>query len=68
MINGLKWVKLDKYCEMSGDTRKAVHAKRNRQIWIEGQQWKKAQDGRIYINVQAVESWIENQHLSSLAA
>lgn len=29
----MKWVKLKKYCQDSGDTSDAVHAKRKRGIW-----------------------------------
>lgn len=34
----MKWVKLKKYCQDSGDTSHAVHAKRKRGIWLDGVQ------------------------------
>ena len=32
----LKWVKLKKYCEASGDTSNAVHCKPQRGMWLDG--------------------------------
>lgn len=56
----MKWVKLKKYCQDSGDTSHAVHAKRKRGIWLDGIQCKIGPDGNIWINVIEVERWVEN--------
>lgn len=69
----MKWVKLSKYCELSGDTEDAVHARRRRHVWNDGQEFKKAPDGSIWINTQAVEAWVQHQdnqasHEASLSA
>jgi hypothetical protein len=56
----MKWVKLKKYCEISGDTSNAVHAKRKRGMWLDGIQCKVGPDGNIWINVIEVERWVEN--------
>lgn len=60
-MNGLKWVKVQKYCELSGDTLEGVRAKRRRRIWIEGVHWSRPADGVFYINVEEVSKWVENQ-------
>lgn len=56
----MKWVKLKKYCEISGDTSNAVHAKRKRGVWLDGIQCKVGPDGNIWINVIEVEQWVEH--------
>jgi len=56
----MKWVKLIKYCDISGDTIDAVHAKRRKGIWAEGKHWRKAPDNKIWINIEAVDKWVEN--------
>ncbi len=68
-MDGLKWVKVNKYCQLSGDTLEAVRAKRRKQIWKDGVHYAKGQDGCFYINVMAVEQWVEsNLNSQSLAA
>jgi len=57
----MKWIKLSKYTELSGDTSNAVHAKRKKGIWLDGKQCKIGPDGKLWINTQEVESWVENQ-------
>lgn len=56
----MKWVKLKKYCQESGDTSDAVHAKRKRGMWLDGIQCKLGPDGNIWINLVEVERWVEN--------
>lgn len=56
----MNWVKLKKYCEVSGDTSNAVHAKRKRGMWLDGVQCKIGPDGNIWINLVEVERWVEN--------
>lgn len=68
-MNSLKWVKLKKYCEMSGDTEDAFKAKRRRRLWLIGVHFTKALDGCIYINTQEVTKWLESPpNMQSLAA
>jgi len=56
----MNWVKLKKYCELSGDTIDAVHAKRRRGIWLDNKQCRLAPDGKLWINLLEVEKWVEN--------
>jgi hypothetical protein len=43
----MKWVKLKKYSQDSGDPANAVHAKRKKGIWLDGVQCKIGPDGNI---------------------
>ena len=54
----MRWVKLKKYCDISGDTKDAVNAKRKVGKWAEGIHWRKAPDGKIWINTEEVERWV----------
>jgi hypothetical protein len=56
----MKWIKLRKYCEISGDTSDAVHAKRKRGIWLDGLQCKVGPDGNLWVNLTEVEKWVES--------
>lgn len=64
----LKWVKVQKYCELSGDTLEGVRAKRRKRIWTEGVHWSRPADGVFYINIEEVSKWVENQSPSERLA
>jgi hypothetical protein len=55
----MKWVKLRRYLELSGDTEDAVQKKIARALWIEGLHFKTAPDGVRWYNVEAIEKWVE---------
>lgn len=59
----MKWVKLKKYCEYSGDTIRAVHSKRQKGTWLDGIHCKVAPDGNLWINLIEVERWVESGNL-----
>jgi hypothetical protein len=61
----MKWVKLKKYCELSGDTASAVHTRRNRGIWLDGVESRVGPDGNLWINVKEVDRWIEQGFIAS---
>lgn len=54
----MKWVKLKKYCQDSGDTSHAVHGKRKRGIWLDGLHCKVGPDGNLWVNLEEVEKWV----------
>ena len=55
------WVLIHKIVELIGYTDDAIRAKIKRGIWLQGVHWRKAPDGRIFINLEAVEKWIEGK-------
>lgn len=63
----MKWVKLKKYCELSGDTPDSVQKKVARGLWLEGVQIKTAEDGARWVNTEAVDLWVERGHLGTQA-
>lgn len=67
MNHPLTWVKLEKYIELSGDTRESVLNRRKIGKWLDGVE-SKIVDGRVWINLQKVEEWITNGSQGNRAA
>ena len=55
----IKYVTVRKASQILGYSPGAIIAKRERGDWLENIHWRKAPDGRILINLEAVEQWIE---------
>jgi hypothetical protein len=62
----LAWVKLERYVELSGDSVDSVQSRRRIGKWIDGKQCKIV-DGRLWINIPAVEEWVETWDQTSPA-
>lgn len=62
----MKWVKLKKYCQETGDTTNAVHCKRKRGMWLDGLHCKLGPDGNLWVNMVEVEKWVENGNQATL--
>src|SRR5262245_45063097 len=60
----MNWVKLSKYCCLSGDTPEAVYTKRRRGIWLDGRESKVAGDGSMWVNLDAVNEWVNTSSLA----
>jgi hypothetical protein len=61
----MRFVLIKKFCEMSGYTDKAVRCKIQTGVWIERQHWRRAPDGHILIDVEAIEKWQEGKPAAS---
>lgn len=57
----LEWIRLARYCELSGDTSDAVHARRRKRQWIDGTQCKVGPDGNLWVSPAAVNRWIAGE-------
>ena len=55
----MKWVLIYKVTEIIGYTDDAIRAKIKNGVWLKGVHWKKALDGRILCNLEAIQKWIE---------
>jgi len=58
----MKWVTLKKYCDMSGETEMTVKKRRQKGVWADGKQCKIGPNGKIWVNPQEVDKWVENYH------
>ena len=57
----MKWVTIKKAAELSGYSVRAIEGKRAEGVWLEGEVWRKAPDGRIMISIEGIEKWVEGQ-------
>ncbi len=55
----IRYLTIGKFAAESGYTEKAVRAKIYDGTWPEGKVWRKAEDGRILIDVRGYEEWVE---------
>lgn len=61
MQHGIRYVLLSKFEELSGYTTKAVQRKIEDGVWVEGQQYRRAPDGRVLVDLQGYMKWVESQ-------
>jgi len=57
----VKWVLICKIIELIGYTDDAIRAKIKKGVWLCGVHWRKAPDGRIVFNLEAIQQWIEGK-------
>lgn len=57
-LNG--WVTLSRYCEITGETRQAVHVRVTTGRWQRGVHYSRPDGGNAWINVHAVLQWVQN--------
>jgi hypothetical protein len=53
-----KWVRLAKYCELTGETRSAVHNRRYTNQWKDGEHTYIDPSHRTWVNLEAAEAWM----------
>jgi hypothetical protein len=57
----MNWVLINKVTELIGYSDDAVRAKIKRGVWLQNIHWRKAPDGRLFFNMQAIQKWIEGK-------
>lgn len=55
----MKWITVKKFAGNSGYTIKAIYTKVERGVWKCDLHWRKAPDGRLFINSKEIENWVE---------
>jgi hypothetical protein len=61
----IRFVTINKFCELTGYTRRAVEGKRQSGVWPEGGVIVKALDGHILVDIEAFNRWAESGAMSS---
>ena len=56
----MRWVLVKKFAEMSGYSEEAVRQKIKKSVWLWGVHYRKAPDGRLVVNIEEVEKWLES--------
>jgi hypothetical protein len=62
----MRYVTIAKFAAESGYTQDAIRAKIKNGVWLEGQVWKRAPDGRVLIIPEGYEKWAEGKTVSEL--
>jgi hypothetical protein len=57
----IKWVLINKVSESIGYSDDAIRAKRSKGVWLENIHWRKAPDGRLVFNLEAIQKWMESK-------
>jgi hypothetical protein len=57
----LRYVLVAKFCAESGYTEKAVRRKIEDGVWVENQQFRRAPDGHIMVDLEGYARWVEGQ-------
>ena len=60
----MNWIRLKKYCEISGDTADAVRWRRKSGVWADGKHSKLGPDKKIWVNIKEVEKWVQNYRVA----
>lgn len=55
----MKWITINKLSELTGYSENAIRAKIKKGVWLMEQHWRKAPDGRILFNHEAIDAWVE---------
>lgn len=63
MVHASQWVLIKRFAEITGYSENAVRHKIKGGIWIEGRVWRRAPDGRIFVNLGEFERWVESDAL-----
>ena len=58
-------IKLNRYCELTGDTPDAVHMRRRRGEWIDGRHCHLISGRRLWINLAEVSAWVRSGGLQA---
>jgi hypothetical protein len=59
-MRSVRYVTIDKFAAETGYSEKAVRAKVRDGIWLQGDVWVKAPDGRILIDLERFEAWVRS--------
>ena len=62
----MRYVTIEKASDLTGYTPDAIRSKIKRGDWLEGAVWQRAPDGRVLIDLQGYDKWVEGslQHLA----
>ena len=56
-----RYIRITKFVEETGYTKRAVETKILRGVWLEGKHYRRAPDGSILMDMEGYEKWVENQ-------
>lgn len=60
-VPALGWIKLKRFEQLTGYSANAVHCKRKKGVWKEGDIWRKAPDGNVLVHFESFQKWVESE-------
>ncbi|HKX40900.1 MAG TPA: excisionase [Burkholderiaceae bacterium] len=54
-----KYITVKLAAAVYGMTEKAIRRRMEEGVWLEGREWRRAPDGRLYVIPRGVDAWIE---------
>ena len=60
-----RYVRVNKFAQLTGYTDKAVRCKIAEGVWLEGKQWRRAPDGAILVDLVGYERWVEGNRVTA---
>ncbi|GIZ52490.1 excisionase [Noviherbaspirillum aridicola] len=57
----LEWILIPLFSKLTGYTENAIRCKIRDGVWLEGKHYRRAQDGRITMNLRAYYRWVEEK-------
>lgn len=61
LVAPARYVTIRLAATVTGLTEKAIRNKIDRGVWVEGREWRRAPDSRIYIDMVRVQAWVEQE-------
>lgn len=55
----IRYITLARYSELTGKTTGALHKKIERGVWVEGKQYRRDEEGRIWVDIRGADRWVE---------
>ena len=59
IVNPARFVTIELCATITGLTRSDINKRMGQGHWVEGRQWRRAEDGSIWIDMPAVERWVQ---------
>jgi len=56
-----RYVRVKKFAYLTGYSEKAIYHKIERGIWVLGQEYRRAPDGSICIDIEGFQKWVEGE-------
>jgi hypothetical protein len=60
-VSLVRYIRIERFCAMTGYTPKAIERKIQSGVWREGHEYRRAPDGHILIDLEGYHRWVEGQ-------
>lgn len=56
-----RYVTVEMYAKLSGLSASAIRKRIERGVFVEGKQWRRGPDGRVWMDTKGMERWVETE-------